>query len=140
MADVQKADPTARRAALLIITFGTIAGGVLLTLSAGSSGRRVAEWVKEDVYVRVRIVTALLMLLTTGPALGGAVYLWRLGQRVVRARQFPPPGLRVVRDTPLLAGERAVRRGRLLQALATTLGVAGLLLAFVLWRLVSLAV
>ncbi len=54
------------------------------------------------------------------------------------AGRYPPPGLRVVRDTPVVVGEAAGRRGRLLQVFAVVMGLAGLLLAFFLWRFVSL--
>ena len=31
-----------------------------------------------------------------------AAYLWSLGAKVLRAREFPPPGHRVIRDTPVI--------------------------------------
>jgi hypothetical protein len=56
------------------------------------------------------------------PLAGAALHLWSLGARVVRAARFPPPGLAVVRDTPVLTGEKAVVRGRLLRGLALVIG------------------
>ena len=44
---------------------------------------------------------------------------------------------RLLRDTPVVTGSAAARRGRLLQRLAIVLGFAALLLAFLLWRLVA---
>jgi hypothetical protein len=42
---------------------------------------------------------------------------------VLRARQFPPPEYRVIRDTPVIGGQAAVLRGRGLKVLAVCLGV-----------------
>ncbi|HVE52254.1 MAG TPA: hypothetical protein VNB23_02595 [Ramlibacter sp.] len=47
-----------------------------------------------------------------------AAVLWRSGNEVIAAARFPAPGTRVLRDTPVLEGEAAVRRGRLLRVLA----------------------
>jgi len=84
-----------------------------------------------------RRTVALLLLpaaVLLAPLLALAVYLWALGGRVVRAREFPPPGLRVIRDTPIVTGERAVSRGRLLKVLALGCGIALAALAVLLWR------
>lgn len=63
--------------------------------------------------------------------LAAAAHAWRLGARVRGASRFPPPGMRVIRDTVVLHGPVAGRRGTLLQALAVALVLcgAGLLVA-----------
>jgi flagellar basal body-associated protein FliL len=50
-----------------------------------------------------------------------SVYLFRLGSRAVRCRQMPPPGTRVIMDTKVLEGDKAVTRGRLIMAIALVL-------------------
>lgn len=67
-------------------------------------------WVRQDLHARVRIVLAVLTLLTSGPLLGLAVYCWRA----------------------------AKTRGRMLRFLALFSGGSGLLLAFLLWRFLFL--
>lgn len=134
MSEIQKADPNARRTGLLIIGVGTVLGVALIT-TAGELRSDLEDWVKEDPKVRLRMVMAALMLLTMGPVLGLAVYFWRLGERIVRAERYPPPGFRVVRDTTVVIGQAAGRRGRLMQVFAAVTAVAGLLVAFFLWRL-----
>jgi hypothetical protein len=64
-----------------------------------------------------------------------AAYLWLLGKRVLRAQQFPPPGFRVVRDTPVMGGPAAVTRGQVIQVLALCLGLAAALLWLFFWWL-----
>jgi hypothetical protein len=56
------------------------------------------------------------------------LHLWRWGKRIRAAGQFPLPGSRVVRDTVVLHGEAALRRGRILQATAAALISCGLAL------------
>jgi hypothetical protein len=137
VAEIQKADPRALRSALLIVGGGVLLGVVFITI-AGECRQAFETWLTQDLRARLRIVTAVLTLLTTGPILAIASYCWRLGGRIVRARRYPPAGLRTLRDTLVLTGEAADRRGRFLQVWAAVMGVAGLLLAFFLWRLVFL--
>jgi hypothetical protein len=61
------------------------------------------------------------------------VYLWRFGATIVASRRFPPPDKPVVRDTVIVSGRMAVYRGRLIQALALILLLAGLTLPAVVW-------
>src|SRR5262244_3776935 len=56
------------------------------------------------------------------------------GRDLVTLPEDPPPGLRVIRDTPIVTGERAVSRGRLLILLALGCGIASAALAVLLWR------
>lgn len=137
MAEVQQADPRARRLAVSLIVVGTLAGAGLITV-AGSARPVLEAWVAASPESRLRVVMWLVMLSTVAPVILMAVYLWRLGSRITRARRFPPPGLRVVRQTVVLTGDAASRRGRLLQILAGGLAAAGALLGFTLWRFFAL--
>jgi hypothetical protein len=83
-----------------------------------------AEWAK--------LVFLLLAVLLLAPLLAFAAYTWSLGERVLRAREFPPPGLRVIRDTPVITGEKAVSRGRLLKVLALVCGIISAVFGFLL--------
>lgn len=67
-------------------------------------------WVREDLHTRVRLVIAVLTLLTSGPLIGMAVYCWRA----------------------------AATKGRMLRYVAIFSGGSGLLLAFLLWRFLFL--
>src|SRR5215470_1926004 len=122
MTEVRRADPAARRTAALVLVAGTCVGALLLVA-----------------FTRYRIplsklVFLLVPALLLAPLIALAVYLWALGGRVVRAREFPPPGLRVIRDTPIVMGERAVFRGRLLKVLALGCGIASAALAVLFWQ------
>ena len=132
--EIQKADLNARRTVLVIVGCGALLGIAMIKM-AGALRPDLQAWVERDEDVRLRIVLAAVTLLTAGPVLGVAGYLWHLGRRIVRVERYPPPGFRVVRDTPVVIGKAASRHGRLVQAFAAVVGAAGLLLAFFLWRL-----
>jgi len=140
MTDVRKADPAVRRRAILFLLVGTCVGALLI---AGFERYHIPlrDWILAEPGAsaqRVKLALLLLAALLLAPLLVFAAYVWSLGERVLRAREFPPPGLRVIRDTPVIRGERAVSRGRLLKLLALGSGIASVGLGLLLWRLASL--
>lgn len=137
MSDIQPADPRARRLALLIVAVAA-AAGFLLIGSAGSLQPDLEAWIAEEPRGRLRLLMLAAILATSAPLLGFAAYFWGLGQRILRAQRYPPPGMTVVRDTPVVTGEAARRRGRIVRALAAAFAVIAVLLAGLLWQLTSL--
>jgi hypothetical protein len=71
------------------------------------------------------------------PVAALAVWLWLEGGRVHRAGRFPPPGAKVIRDTPILHGDAARRRAMVYRIFAVILGLlcAGTLIS--VYRLVE---
>ena len=137
MTALRRADPTARRTVALLLVVGTCMGALLLVAFARYR-IPLSDWILADPgssAQRVKMVFRVLVALLLAPLLALAAYLWSLGGKVVRAREFPPPGLRVIRDTPIVTGERAVSRGRLLKVLTLGCGIALAALAVLLWRL-----
>jgi hypothetical protein len=137
MAEVRRADPAVRRQAVLLVALGT-AVGALLILGLERYRTPLRDWLLSEPAERarrVKLVLSLTVALLSAPLVAFAAYLWFLGAKVVRAGAFPPPGYRVIRDTPVIAGPAAVSRGRGLKALALGLGVAAALLWLLLWRL-----
>lgn len=137
MSEVQKADPTLRRRAILVAVFGA-AIGALLIAGFGHFRGSLHEWLVSDpaeTAFRAKLVICAAAFLLAAPLIAFAVYLWLLGVRVVRAQQFPPPGLRVVRDTPVVAGHGAVTRGQAMQVVAVCLGAGAAVLCLFFWWL-----
>jgi hypothetical protein len=131
------ADPAARRRSLIILA--VCAGvGALLILGFGRYREALLGWVVADPADASRRVS-LVFLASTGllvaPLFVFAAYLWSFGVKVIRTESFPPPGHRVVRDTPSLAGAEAIQRGRSFKTLAIFLAAAAAVLALLLWRL-----
>ncbi len=140
MTNVRKADPAARRHAVLLLSVGTCVGALLIV---GLERYQISlrDWIlaePEASAQRGKLVFLLLAALLLVPLLAFAAYVWSLGERALLAREFPPPGLRVIRDTPVITGERAISRGRLLKVLALGCCIASVALGLLLWRLASL--
>jgi hypothetical protein len=131
--EIDRADPSARRASLTLIVCGAVAGLAVLVAFA-RYWPAIRAWVAADPPRRVRILLAVLIAATSGPVVAFSVYVWRLGARIVRAQRYPPPGLRLTRDVEVKSGEAAVRHGRLVQLCAYVLGAATLGFGVVLWR------
>lgn len=130
-------DPAARRRAVIILVV-CAAVGALLIVGFGRYREAMVEWVvadPADARRRVSLVFLVSAGLFAAPLFVFAGYLWSFGAKVLRTESFPPPGHRVVRDTPSLAGAEAIQRGRSFKTLAMFLAAAALLLWMLLWRL-----
>jgi hypothetical protein len=134
MPDVQPADPQARRTAMVIVGVASVAGLLLIVL-ARQFRPELEAWVTADPAPRIRVIFGAMTLLTAGPVLGMAAYLWQLGQRTLRSGRYPPPGLRVTRDTPVESGRAATTIGKMFRMLAVALASAAVLLGVLLWWL-----
>ena len=137
MTEVRRPDPAARRLAVLLVIVGVLVA-TLLIVGFERYGTPLRDWLLSEpgeLGYRVRLVFFLSAAVLSAPLVAFAVYLWSLGAKVLRARQFPPPGSRVIRDTPVIGGQAAVLRGRGLKVLAVCLGVASVLLWLLLGRL-----
>ena len=139
MTEVQRADPAARLQAVLFIVVGALVG-VLLIVGFERYRSPLRDWLlsePEQLAHRLRLLFLLSAVSVSEPLFGFATHLWSVSGRVLRAQQFPPPGHRVIRDTPILLGQAAISRGRTLKVLAVCLGVACALLWLLFWRLAS---
>lgn len=135
--EVQKADPAARRKAILIVVIGALIGALLIG-GIECYRDRLADWIGDAVIARhgrVRFLFLLVVGMLSAPLVVFAVRLWSLGNKVRRAQQCPPPGYRLIRDTRIIRGSAAVMRGRIFKILSAGLVVALGLLFFLAWRL-----
>jgi hypothetical protein len=131
--ELQPADPQLRRLAILLCLALVVVGAVSLW--------ELQSWLSslaqtEPSVARRRLLVAFGGLMSTAIALLWAmsVYLWRTAARVRRAALFPPPGMRVLRDTAILRGTGALQRARLIRAMAIALLVGCVALVGVSWR------
>lgn len=70
----------------------------------------------------IRIVIAFIFL----SIIPFGLYMYRFGWRVIKHKQMPPPGTKVIVDTKVLEGVKAVTRGKIIIAVSLILIVAGL--------------
>lgn len=92
------------------------------------------EWLLEDPAVRLPFTLTTLGLALVLPLVGLAVYLWRLADRIVVERIFPPAGYRRIGNRPTISGDDAITCARGSRVLAVFLVLMALLLASQLWR------
>jgi hypothetical protein len=134
--DIQRADKGLRF--LVVLAFvGAIAVGAaglvafegwldevrrLAPADAGRALRTAFAWISGSA-----IVLSLLLGLS----------LLRLGLRIQRAAQFPLPGTRVIRDTTILRGDVARRRGKVFLGFGVVLMLCALGLCAASWLLYS---
>lgn len=137
MQEMRKADPAARRNAVLTVVLGAVVGALLI-VGFNRYASLLRGWIESEPSEaprRLRLVFLLGATLLSGPLVVFAVHLWSIGARVLRVQEFPPPGYRVIRDTPVIGGRSAVLRGRAFLILAIVLGVTSALLWLQIWRL-----
>src|SRR5262249_12284723 len=110
--DVRQADAGFRRLAVGVLVAGVCAGAVLIQLVERYRGA-LAEWVRADAgqsAQRVELILATFAVLLVAPLVAMAAYLSLLGRRTARTGEYPPPGFRVIRDTPIVRGHEALSR------------------------------
>ena len=78
------------------------------------------------------MLVLIAMLLLMAPLLVFGGDLVQISNRVLTSEEFSPPGLVVVRDTPILRGAEAVKRARLIQMMGLLLMIAGVVAAVLL--------
>jgi len=113
MSEIQKADPKARRRAVLSVVIGTIVGAAFI-LGFESYRAALQEWILSEpgkVSDRLNLVFLVAACVLSAPLLVFGAYIWVLGARVTRARQYPPPAQSVIRDTLVVRGRAAVLGG-----------------------------
>lgn len=132
-AEIQKADPVERRKLILVCFTAALAGAVLLYACDMLFSRAAGD--TETAIHRVYILVGALYV----PALAIIVLckkIWETGRDTIGARRYPPPGMKVIRDTVVVTGAEAKRRGNLLQLFSIVFGALSLVIPIVLWFIV----
>ena len=84
----------------------------------------------------IRLVSVVACVGGAG-LVGLAAWFWVLGRRINRSGRFPPPGMKVIKDTTVRTGARARRLANLCLVLAVLFGVVG---TAGMWHLYRMAV
>lgn len=119
---IQAADPVLRRRTMLVFVIVFLMGAVMW-LSGFDPEKRIAGWVvaNAQAFIDQPALLAGIVALFVTPVGLAALTVVGFGRRVSANRRFPPPGARVIRDTPVLTGDAASRRGLVLQGLGAAL-------------------
>lgn len=138
MADeILRADPRLRRQTLLALGIGVILGGIVLIVFqrwlAGISALPGND-------LLITRLWRMIGIALTGSAICLGLLAWYAMHKAARirtARQWPHPGTRVLRDTPIRREEAALRISRVLTVLGMALLLFCLGLGFVSWRILD---
>ncbi|MDZ7620116.1 MAG: hypothetical protein U1E05_24195 [Patescibacteria group bacterium] len=136
--EIVPADPRQRKLAVFL-TLGIVVGGVVALWWLHRRLDGIDHLVEENLPAAAD--KALSLVVKTLMVLGGSLvsmglYLFWLGTRINRAGQFPPPGMKVIRNTTVRTGPRA----RLLANLALVSSLLAVLAGTVgMWYVFRLA-
>ncbi len=133
--EIQKADPKARRIAIILVLAG-VAVGVISVVRFEHTRHRFAAWLLSDpdqFMDRARIVLTVIAVPMSLALFALALSSWRLAARVIASQRFPPPGLAVIRDTRVISGARARRFARVQLGFAALVTLLGILTPFASW-------
>ncbi len=119
---VIRASRKVRAVVIAVWIIGTLAGALLIRWMLPHSEQYLSRQGAQGALRTIQIVLAF-MFLSLVPL---GAYLFWFGYRAVRWRQIPPPGTWGVRDTRVIEGEPAQRRGWIVIALAILLFALGL--------------
>jgi MFS family permease len=140
MNEMLRADPAARRKAIFLAMLLIAAGAALAGFLQSFTGKLglLAETDPQRALEQGSLLLLALSAALVGVTLALAAWLYRQGSRIERAGRYPPPGARVIRDTPVVSGPGAAARGRLARWLAIGLGVVSVVVGALLVVVVRL--
>ena len=127
---IVKADKDFRKK-ILLITFLLVMAGIIFVLYFQNylTGLRLLaeEYPKlalQRIISSMKIIIFTLMIIFAGTG----IYFLRLGILTIKTSQFPPPGVKVIKDTRLSEGKNAVRKGIIIIILSMLFIISGILL------------
>src|SRR5512132_248213 len=134
--DIVRGDPALRRRMLFLLPLVLLLGVVALA-TAPRATRLLLLWLQQSPETGQHAVLAMLAFaapFTLAAWLVG-VDAVRRSIRTLRARRFPPPGMRVVSDTRVMHGTMARAFGMVGLSLGAALLTAGTMLPFLAYRI-----
>jgi hypothetical protein len=118
-----KADKRIRTLIILAFIIAVLVMVVLLVWILPWGEDRLEKLDDPEVLLRIiRIVIAFIFLSIVPLGL----YMYRFGWRIIKHKQIPPPGTKVIIDMKVLEGEKAVTRGKIIIAVSLVLIIVGL--------------
>jgi hypothetical protein len=126
--EIQRADPWLRCCAVGAVLAGAIVGTLVIATVLPQLRSAIQDASRMVSFPIACWSFLVALVLIAGSVAAFGVYAVGIGRTVVRARRYPPPGMKVVRDTRVLTGRAAEIVGRV----QTGLGAALIALALVL--------
>lgn len=135
--EILPADKRHRRLVILaaiVLSFVGMLALVVLSRYLGEIKKLAREDLPAAEEKAIRLVRISLWIVGLG-LVGMGGWFWRLGRRINLAGRFPPPGMKVVKETRVRTGAKARARANLAQAAALLCVVAGTVGMWYVYRL-----
>ncbi|MBL7149332.1 MAG: hypothetical protein ISS80_04590 [Candidatus Cloacimonetes bacterium] len=127
---IVKTDKDFRKKVLLITLLLVMAGIIFIFYFQNylTGLRSLAEEYPE--LALQRIINSMIIIIFSLMIIfaGAGIYFLRLGILTIKTSQFPPPGIKVIKDTRLIEGKNAVRKGIIIIILSMLFIISGILL------------
>ncbi len=124
------------RLVVLLLFFGMVVLGVVfiqLTESYIQELKQLSQESPQQAINKSAFLLVFIAMMAGFPAIGIGTHLLYHGNQIRLSQQFPSPGSRVIVDTPIVEGPRAVLRGQLLMCGGGLVIISGLVLPIVAW-------
>ena len=131
--DVEPANPLARVVfAALIVLLG------VAVFASDAYFERISEWISADPDLALERVEQFIAWVAVAslPLLIAGVLIFRTGLRSVTSERFPPRGMWVLVDTPVVTGRKARWRGRMMLVGAILMCGIAIVLPAGLWYII----
>ncbi len=112
--NIVKADQSLRMKLIFFIILTGIAGIVIYKWGIPLLFKYLENFALEKSALIIEIILDLLIL----SFMPFAVYFFLIGRKILKYNRFPPPGMKVIRDAPIVQGSKARRRGVLLASVS----------------------
>ncbi len=117
--EIVRADKGLRQRLLIFILLIFMAGGAFMWWFSGWS-----KSVEPERALHVIVWSLIVLFLGVIPI---GLYIIRLGSKIAEEERIPPLGMKVIKDTEVVIGKTARRRGRILQACGLLIIVVALI-------------
>ncbi|HKJ18915.1 MAG TPA: hypothetical protein VJ984_16295 [Xanthomonadales bacterium] len=129
--EIHPADPETRKRAFWLILVSVVIA-VAFAIGIHFHGEKMGEWAEERMLELAEQppIMFLVAFVFAIPLVGATIPMFRQAGKIVKSERIPPPDAKVVKDTPVITGSKAVRQGRGLQVMAVLMALFGLLVPF----------
>ncbi len=138
MSDIQTADPRARRwTIILLLVMCVLLLPLLWWLNANMAS--LESWIAHPEESAERATLAIVVLVASGALflLVVAGYVNKLANAILSAERYPPPDIKVIRDTQIRRGEGARRIGKILKGYVVVVLLFVAALIIVGWKIIQ---
>lgn len=125
---VLKPDKEYRKKAIIILIISIIAGlGVLAYFQVYIDDvKELAKYDRDQALTKIFFMLKIIMISMAFTLASFGIYVLRLSIKTIISEQFPPPGIKVIKETQVLRGSPAKNRGFMGVMLAVAIIISGM--------------